>query len=115
MELSNVSQVASGTLPKAQQADNQINQQPEPNLERQLHEEEFSKEAVVNKVNELNDFIQPTNTSIKFQLHDKLNEFYVQIIDTNTEEVVKEIPSKKFLDRYAATAELLGFMVDRKV
>ncbi|MDP4551447.1 flagellar protein FlaG [Alkalihalobacillus macyae] len=102
-----------GSVPKAQQADNQIKQEP---LEQsELQEEEFSKEAVVNKVNELNDFIQPTNTSIKFQLHDKLNEFYVQIIDTTTEEVVKEIPSKKFLDRYAATAELLGFMVDRKI
>ena len=113
MEISKVSQVASSNLPKAKQADNQIKQEP---LEQsELQKEEYSKEAVTNKVNELNDFIHQTNTSIKFQLHDKLNEFYVQIIDTTTEEVVKEIPSKKFLDRYAATAELLGFMVDRKI
>ncbi|KMM36556.1 flagellar protein FlaG [Guptibacillus hwajinpoensis] len=113
MEISNVPQMASGIPPKAQQKDHQIKQELLEQID--LHQEEFSKEAVINKVNELNDFIQPTNTSIKFQLHDKLNEFYVQIIDTTTEEVVKEIPSKKFLDRYAATAELLGFMVDRKI
>ena len=71
----------------------------------------FSKEAVITRLKELNDFIEPSKTSLKFQLHDKLNEYYVQIIDTNTDEVLKEIPSKKFLDRYAATAELLGFMV----
>ena len=66
-------------------------------------------------MNTLNTCLEPTKTSLKFQLHDKLNEYYVQIIDTETDEVIKEIPSKKFLDRYAATTELLGFMVDQKI
>ena len=73
------------------------------------------KEVIENHINTLNNYLEPTKTSLKFQLHDKLNEYYVQIIDTNTDEVIKEIPSKKFLDRYAATAELLGFMVDQKI
>ena len=66
-------------------------------------------------MNTLNTCLEPSQTSLKFQLHDKLNEYYVQIIDTQSDEVIKEIPSKKFLVRYAATAELLGFMVDQEI
>ncbi len=113
MDLSNVSRTTSGTIPNIKQTDLPIEQKTLQTNERE--DGIFSKEAVVTRLKELNDFIEPSKTSLKFQLHDKLNEYYVQIIDTNTDEVLKEIPSKKFLDRYAATAELLGFMVDLKI
>lgn len=78
-------------------------------------EKVHKKEQVVQQIDHLNDFIMPVKTNLKFQLHDKLNEFYVQIVDSTSDEVIREIPSKDFLDRYAATAELLGFMVDQKI
>ena len=81
----------------------------------EVEERAFSKETIENHIKTLNTYLEPIKTSLKFQLHDKLNEYYVQIIDTQTEEIIKEIPSKKFLDRYATTAELLGFMVDQKI
>lgn len=37
----------------------------------------FSKEELEKVVNGLNDFLQPANTYIEFQLHEKLNEYYV--------------------------------------
>ncbi|MFP3359685.1 flagellar protein FlaG, partial [Planococcus sp. SIMBA_143] len=80
-----------------------------------VQEKVLSKETVEHHINTLNTYLEPSQTSLKFQLHDELNEYYVQIIDTQTDEVIKEIPSKKFLDRYAATAELLGFMIDQKI
>lgn len=55
------------------------------------------------------------HTSIKFELHDKLDRYYVSVIDKNTDEVIKEIPPKKMLDMYAAMAEFMGFIVDEKV
>ncbi|MGP7818516.1 flagellar protein FlaG [Niallia sp. 01092] len=62
----------------------------------------------------MNKFMQPSHTSVKFQLHEKLNEYYVTIVDDVTDEVVKEIPSKKFLDMYAAMTEFVGLVVDKK-
>jgi flagellar protein FlaG len=82
---------------------------------REVEGSTFSKETVKHHINTLNTYLEPSQTSLKFQLHDKLNEYYVQVIDTKTDEIIKEIPSKKFLDRYTATAELLGFMVDQKI
>lgn len=80
-----------------------------------IEKEEISKEVVRNKVDGINEFLAPTKTSVKFQLHEELNEYYVQIIDSITDEVLKEIPNKKFLDIYASMAELMGIIVDEKL
>lgn len=74
-----------------------------------------SKEELESVVNSLNNFLQPMHTSLKFELHDKLNEYYVTIVDDQTREVVREIPSKKLLDMHAAMAEYLGLLVDKKI
>ena len=74
------------------------------------------KEDQVTEVIEImNKFLQASHTSLKFELHDELNEYYVTLVDDVTQEVVKEIPSKKLLDVYAAMTEFLGLMVDKKI
>lgn len=77
--------------------------------------QELDKEKMEEVVKGINDFLQPVNTSIKFVLHDKLNDYYVTIVDDKTKEVIKEIPSKKLLDTYANMMEYLGLMVDKKI
>lgn len=73
------------------------------------------KDKVAKVVDSLNDFLTPAQTSLKFEFHDKLNEYYVTLIDEKTKEVVKEIPSKKMLDFYAAMTEFIGVMMDKKI
>ncbi|HHU18943.1 MAG TPA: flagellar protein FlaG [Bacilli bacterium] len=63
----------------------------------------------------LNDFLQPVNTSIRFVLHDKLDRYYVKVVDAQTEELVREIPPEQMLDMYAAMAEFMGLIVDEKI
>lgn len=63
----------------------------------------------------LNDFLEPRHTSLKFQLYEKLNQYYCQVIDDKTKEVIREIPPKKLLDAYATMAEQLGFIIDKKI
>ncbi|MBP2241996.1 flagellar protein FlaG [Cytobacillus eiseniae] len=66
-------------------------------------------------VDSMNTFLEPAQTSIRFEYHEKLNEYYVRIVNDTTEETVKEIPSKKLLDFYAAMTEFVGLMVDEKI
>ncbi|SET09633.1 flagellar protein FlaG [Oceanobacillus limi] len=66
-------------------------------------------------VDKMNEFIEPLQANIKFEYHEKLQEYYVTLIDKNTDEVIKEIPSKKMLDMYAEMAELMGFIIDEKI
>lgn len=81
----------------------------------QLPFEQPSKEQLEKAVKGINDFIETSNTHIQFKLHEKLNEYYVTVVDNDTKEVVREIPSKKVLDVYAAMTEFIGLIVDKKI
>lgn len=81
----------------------------------ELNTDTFNKEKVEGVVKGLNDFLGPTHTSLKFELHEKLNEYYVTLVDDQTKEVVREIPSKKMLDFYAAMTDFIGLMIDKKI
>ena len=77
--------------------------------------EKITKELLINKVEKMNEFLEQTSTAIKYQLHEELNVYYVQVIDSISEEVLKEIPNRKFLDMYASMAEFMGLIVDDKL
>ncbi|WP_175990242.1 flagellar protein FlaG [Bacillus sp. Marseille-Q1617] len=79
------------------------------------NKEPVTKEKMVDVVQGMNEFLQASNTHLKFEFHDKLQEYYVTIVDEQTKEVVKEIPAKKILDMYAAMTEFVGLMVDKKI
>jgi flagellar protein FlaG len=84
-------------------------------VEGQKETQEISKEQLEKVVKGINEFLQPSQTSLKFKLHDELKEYYVQIIDERTKEVIREIPPKKLLDMYAAMMEFVGLIVDKKI
>ena len=76
---------------------------------------QFTEENLKEIVKGMNDFLSPTKTGLKFEFHEQLNEYYVTLVDENTKEIVKEIPSKKLLDFYAAMTERIGWLVDKKI
>ena len=63
----------------------------------------------------MNKFLETANTQLRFKFHEKLNEYYVTIVDSTTDEVIREIPSKKLLDIHAAMREFVGLLIDRKI
>ncbi|MEH7302495.1 flagellar protein FlaG [Neobacillus drentensis] len=83
----------------------------EPQTQQQVQ----TKEKTEKVINSMNEFLKASNTHLKFQFHDELKEYYVTLVDDTTNEVVKEIPSKKLLDMYAAMTDYLGLLVDKKV
>jgi len=88
---------------------------PEQKQEQEKPLVEIDKEKMEEVVKGLNEFIQPVSTSIRFVLHEKLNDYYVTIVDDKTKEVIREIPSKKVLDTYANMMEFVGLLVDKKI
>lgn len=90
--------------------------QQDQNFERDREtEENVSKDQLKEVIKGVNEFLTPAETSLKFTLHEDLQEYYVKIIDDKTKEVIREIPPKKLLDMYAAMKEYLGLIVDRKI
>ncbi|TCT20443.1 flagellar protein FlaG [Melghiribacillus thermohalophilus] len=86
-----------------------------PDSQQTGRQKNIDKEEAKNIVDGLNEFLAPSRTSIQFQFHEKLNEYYVTIVDTESKEVIREIPPKKLLDIYAAMAEFMGLIVDKKI
>jgi flagellar protein FlaG len=83
--------------------------------EENTNKEPVTKEKVEDVVQGMNEFLHASNTHLKFEFHDKLQEYYVTIVDEQSKEVVREIPVKKILDMYAAMTEFVGLMVDKKI
>ncbi|EJL46883.1 MULTISPECIES: flagellar protein FlaG [Brevibacillus] len=79
------------------------------------HEKAYSKEDIEKELDTLNKVLESKGSHLKFVLHDKLQKYYVQVIDNNTDEVLKEIPTKKVMDIVANFYEKLGFIVDEKI
>lgn len=66
-------------------------------------------------VSQLNETVEPLRTNLKFELHDKLGDYYVKVVNRETDEVIREIPPEKMLDMHAAMAEFMGFLVDETI
>ncbi|WP_059283465.1 flagellar protein FlaG [Bacillus coahuilensis] len=60
------------------------------------HSPLLSKEKAEKTVDTLNQFLENTQTALKFQFHDKLEEYYVTIVDEKSNEVVREVPPKNY-------------------
>lgn len=63
----------------------------------------------------MNKFLETANTQLRFKFHEQLKEYYVTIVNPVTDEVVREIPSKKLMDIHAAMKEFVGLLVDVKI
>ena len=86
-----------------------------PEKQSQQGHREINKEKMEEVLKGINEFLIPVNTSVKFILHEKLNDYYVNVVDDRTQEVIKEIPSKRLLDTYASMMEFVGLLVDKKI
>lgn len=79
-----------------------------------ITEKQSSKNDLEKEIAGINKWLQGSSSHLKFTLHDGLNEYYVQVINDETNEVIREIPSKKVLDMVAKMHEMIGLLVDEK-
>lgn len=78
-------------------------------------QENLPAEKAKKMTDSMNKFLETTNTELRFKYHDELKTYYVTLINSKTEEVVREIPSKKLMDMYAAMRDFVGLFVDKKI
>ena len=76
---------------------------------------DYDKSDIEKVIETMNQFLEPTHTNMKFELHEELDRYFVTVVDSDTQEVIKEIPPKKLLDAYAKMAEFMGLLVDKKI
>jgi len=77
--------------------------------------QQISEGEVIKSIESANEKIQIYNTRLQFSIHEKTKEIMVKVLDSRTEEVIREIPPEKILDMVAKIWELAGIIVDEKV
>lgn len=91
------------------------NQVPIVEQVQQLGNDAESKAKVQEVVGKMNKMLEADNNTAKILFHEGLNRYYVTVVDRETEEVIKELPSKKLLDAFYEMQKLFGVIIDEKI
>ena len=74
----------------------------------------LDKNDVKSLVEDLNKTSDSLEVAVKFAFNDKLGEVYVNVVDKNSGEVIRQLPSKEALKLKEAMKEFIGSIFDMK-
>jgi flagellar protein FlaG len=75
----------------------------------------LSEKETIKLIEDANKKLIGSNTAVEYSIHDKTHEIMIKIIDRDTDEIIREIPSEKILDLVATFCEMAGILVDEKI
>lgn len=70
---------------------------------------------LIEAIERANDTLKASNTNFKFSIHDETRAIMVKVINSETQEVIREIPPEKILDMVAKMWEMAGIFIDRHI
>ena len=79
--------------------------QPEPMV---------SEQELKQVIQQANQSFAGSNESVSFTFEEKLGQLFVQITDSTSGEVIREVPSKEFIQHQVAMKELVGLLLDKQ-
>lgn len=75
----------------------------------------IGQEDIMQAVRQANKALEGTNRRFEYSVHQQTNTIVIKVIDTETNEVIREIPPEKILNLIAKLWELAGIIVDERV
>ena len=79
----------------------------------QAAEKKVTEQEVQKAVSQINQEMAGSNEDISFGYEQRLGMLYVQVTDKNSGQVVREIPSKEFIQHKVAMREMVGLLLDK--
>lgn len=73
-----------------------------------------SEQVVLDAIERVNKVLAGSNRKFEISIHEKTNEIMVKVIDSDTNELIREIPPEKILDMIAKMWEMAGLIVDER-
>jgi len=95
-------------------SENLKNKNEERRIENKKRDEVDSK-SIIDAVDKANKLVLIFDQSIKFTYNSKVGDNYVDIIDNNTQEVIRKIPTEDMRRFLESVANAVGIIVDKKV
>ncbi|WP_308415514.1 flagellar protein FlaG [Sporanaerobium hydrogeniformans] len=75
----------------------------------------FQEKKLMESIEKTNAELVGANRELQISIHDKTHRVMAKVIDKETKEVIKEIPSEKLLDIVYSMLEYSGLVVDEKM
>jgi flagellar protein FlaG len=74
----------------------------------------IDKEKLEKAVEETNRIVFPSEDKFEFKIHEGTGRLMVKLVNRETDEIIREIPSEKILDLIANIWEMVGILVDER-
>ncbi|NGZ76119.1 flagellar protein FlaG [Saccharibacillus alkalitolerans] len=78
----------------------------------QLHQDH---EKMVQELKKAIDAIQGPQKTLEISVHEQTNAIMIKVLNRETGDMIREIPSEKILDVVAKMMEFTGILVDKKI
>lgn len=72
-------------------------------------------EQLVRKIEKAVKSLAGPQTTLDISIHEKTHEIMVKVLNKDTGEIIREVPTEKTLDLVAKMMELAGILIDKRV
>lgn len=79
----------------------------------QSQKEEHDK--IDQAIEDMNETVSALHKELRFKLHEEAERMMVEVVNTENNEVLKEIPPKEMLDMMGRIKEVVGLLLDEKI
>lgn len=77
-------------------------------------EENITKEQLETAISKVNNHVLGVNSQFQYRIHEGTDRIMVKLIDTESKDVIREIPPEKMLDMVAEIWKRVGLVIDNK-
>lgn len=75
---------------------------------------ETNRQALDEAVKAVNDFLKPINNSLQFNIDDETGKTIVKVVDSTTNELIRQFPSEEMLSIAKAIDQMKGLLIQQK-
>lgn len=94
---------------------NKISHKEAPNPPPQHLQKKVSIQDVEHAIQQVRTELAGANEDVSFSYEKKLGQLFVQIKDNVSGEVIREVPSKDFIQHQVAMKEMIGLLLDKQI
>ncbi|MGP1561174.1 MAG: flagellar protein FlaG [Helicobacteraceae bacterium] len=87
----------------------------EQNMLEQTKGGDYSKEELSSMVSQMNKSLKPLSTKVKFDFDGELGEYFINVVNSSSGELIRRIPSKEAARIAHNMKELVGIIFDEKI
>lgn len=83
-------------------------------LKGQQQEETASEKVIRDVIDRANKALSGSDRKFVISFHEKTRDIMIKVLDTKTNETIREIPPKKIIDLVVSLCEMAGILYDKK-